>query len=90
MTMKILSNRQWNAALDLINDKDEKIRELKREIHNRDELLKVRGDMLYQLNSEISRLRRKLNENGLTWSASGIDFPNTQKGGFEDSNIFLL
>lgn len=88
--MKFLTSRQWNAALDLINDKDEKIRELKREIQNRDELLKVRADKIYQLNSEISRLRRKLNENGLTWSASGIDFPNTQKGGFEDSNIFLL
>lgn len=88
--MKILTNRQWNAALDLINDKDEKIRELKRELDKSDKLIRARADKIYELNAEISRLRRKLNENGITWSVSGIDFPNTQKGGFEDSNIFLL
>lgn len=88
--MKFLTSRQWNVALDLINDKDEKIRELKREIQDKDELLRARAEKIYELNAEISRLRRKLNENGLTWSVSGIDFPNTQKGGFEDSNIFLL
>ena len=88
--MKILNKRQWNAALDLINDKDEKIRELKSEIQNRDELLRTRAETIYKLNAEISRLRRKLNENGITWSVSGIDFPNSQKGGFEGSNIFEL
>ena len=90
MTMKILSNRQWNAALDLINDKDEKIRELKREIQNRDELLKVRADKIYKLNAEISMLKRIIKVNGYSLAGSAIDFPNTQKGGFKDSNIFLL
>lgn len=88
--MKIVSNKTWNTALDLINDKNEKIRKLKSEIQDKDVLLRCRADKISELNAEISRLRRKLNENGITWSVSGIDFPNSTKGGFEGSNIFEL
>ena len=89
--MKILSNRQWNAALDLINDKDEKIRALKRENQAKTELLNVRASKITKLNAEITILKRIIKDNGYVLAGSAIDFPNSdRKEDYESSNIFDL
>jgi hypothetical protein len=71
--MKILSNKTWDSALDLINEKDRQIMQLE--------------DICKRQQKLIEAQRRFISAH---LSAQDIDFPNTQKGGFEDSNIFLL
>lgn len=91
--MRILTRTQYDAICDIVMEQKKRIEELEADLEKRkaqvkeleesikkkDECLAYANDKLYERNKEISRLRQKLNENGLTWTATGIDFPATQK-----------
>lgn len=69
----------YNEMLDLINQQRKEIEYLKVEnITNYHRCRKAEG--------MLSGLIRFVSAN----AGSNIDFPNTQKGGFEDSNIFTM
>ena len=45
-------------------------------------------DKIFARNAEVSLLRKKLNDNGLTWTRSGVDFPATTKVEKPENKIF--
>lgn len=66
----------YNEMLDLINQQRKEIEDMKIE--------RIRNESRYQKAiGMVSSLIRYLSVKGLD-----IDFPNSKKGGFEDSNIF--
>lgn len=71
--IRILTQKQHDAILDLMREADQEIAQLKKENeelkHSKYEL----ATRISELNMEVSRLRHKLNKNGLTWSETGID-----------------
>ena len=91
--MRILTRTQYDAICDIVMEQKKRIEELEADLEKRkaqvkeleesirrkDEGLEYVNNKLYARNKEIFRLRAKLNENGLTWTKSGIDFPATQK-----------
>lgn len=79
--MKIMTNLQYNAIVDIVLEQKKRIEEME--------------DKLDDMRSQRDRLQQLLQlylEAGAAsaGSASKIDFPNSQKGGFEGSNIFEL
>ena len=78
--MKILSKQQWEAILFVCRQADKEILELKEKNKYLEKEKHSLSDRVVELNLEISRLRYKLNKNGLTWTESGIDFPLTKQG----------
>lgn len=74
--MKIMTNLQYNAIVDIVAGQKKRIEELE--------------DKLDDMRSQRDRLQQLLELSIKTKSTSNINFPNSQKGGFEDSNIFLL
>ena len=68
------------------------IADLREEIEHKEKMISVQTDRIFKLqediisrNNEIQRLRNKLNVNGICWTDSNIDFPNTQKGGVSNT-----
>lgn len=73
--MKIMTTIQYNAIVDIISDQQKRIEEKESEIK--------------YLKNQIQNLQRILDYSNI--KQISIDFPNSQKGGFEDINsIFLM
>lgn len=77
--MRILTNRQYDAICDIVSDLQKENEDLKATIAKKDEALTYVNNKLFASTAEVSILRRKLNENGLTWTSTGIDYPATIK-----------
>lgn len=75
--MRILTRTQYDAICDIVTEQQKRIKELEADLEKRKAQLKDLEEKLFNRNKEVSRLRQKLNENGLTWTATGIDFPAT-------------
>ena len=74
--MRIMTTLQYNAIVDIVAEQKKRIEELE--------------DKLDDMRSQRDRLQQLLELSIRAESASNIDFPNSQKGGFEGSNIFEL
>lgn len=84
--MRILTRTQYDAICDIVMEQKKRIEELEADLEKRkaqvkklEDSIEYVNDKLFERTKEVSRLRQKLNENGLTWTATGIDFPATQK-----------
>ena len=77
--MKIMTNLRYEAICEIVTDQKKRLIEKEAEI----ERLKEQIDNLQTI---IKLFQTTM----LTVNADNIDFPNSMKGGFEDSNIFLL
>lgn len=80
--MKIMSNLQYNAIVDIVAGQKKRIEEMEDKLDD----MRSQRDRLQQL----LQLYLEAGAASAAGSASNIDFPNSQKGGFEGSNIFEL
>lgn len=74
--MRIMTKQQYDAIVDIVTGQKEIIANKEAEIK--------------KLQAQVDRLSYLLEVSLAPAKSQDIDFPNTQKGGFEDSNIFLL
>lgn len=77
--MRILTRTQYDAICDIVTEKDKKIAELEAQIMKQKDTIDYLNSKICARNAELLVLRKRLNENGLTWTATGIDFPATTK-----------
>lgn len=77
--MRILTRTQYDAICDIVTDLQKENAELKVKIAEKEETIDYLNNKLFARTKEVSRLRQKLNEHGLTWTESGVDFPATTK-----------
>ena len=77
--MRILTRTQYDAICDIVTDLQKENAELKVKMAEKEETIDYLNNKLFARTKEVSRLRKKLNENGLTWTVTGVDFPATTK-----------
>ena len=84
--MRILTRTQYDAICDIVMEQKKRIEELEADLEKRkaqvkklEDSIEYVNDKLFERTKEVSRLRQKLNENGLTWTVTGVDFPATTK-----------
>lgn len=77
--MRILTRTQYDAICDIVTDLQKENAELKVKMAEKEETIDYINNKLFERTKEVSRLRQKLNENGLTWTVTGVDFPATTK-----------
>lgn len=77
--IRIITSSQYNAIVDIVTDLQKENEELKAKLAKKDESLTYVNDKLFERTKEVSRLRKKLNDHGITWSITGVDFPATSK-----------
>ena len=77
--MRILTRTQYDAICDIVTDLQKENAELKVKMAEKEETIDYLNNKLFARTKEVSRLRQKLNENGLTWTVTGVDFPATTK-----------
>ena len=73
--MRILTRTQYEAICDIVTDLQKENDELKAKLDKKNETIDYLNEKLFERNREVSRLRTKLNENGLSFTISGVDFP---------------
>ena len=74
--MRIMTKQQYDAIVDIVTGQKKIIADKEAEIK--------------KLQAQVDRLSYLLEVSLAPAKSQHIDFPNSQKGGFEDSNIFLL
>lgn len=74
--MRIMTKQQYDAIVDIVTGQKEIIANKEAEIK--------------KLQAQVDRLSYLLEVSLAPAKSQQIDFPNSQKGGFEDSNIFEL
>ena len=83
--MRMITKTHYYSICDIVIEKKKRIKELEADLEKRksqvkelEDSIEYVNDKLFERTKEVSRLRQKLNENGLTWSVTGVDFPATQ------------
>ena len=77
--MRILTRTQYDAICDIVTDLQKENAKLKVKMAEKEETIDYLNNKLFARTKEVSRLRQKLNEHGLTWTVTGVDFPATTK-----------
>lgn len=77
--MRILTRTQYDAICDIVMEQKKRIEELEAENKKKDDTIEYLNMRLFDRSREIMKMRKKLNDNGLTWTETGVDFPATVK-----------